>query len=569
MRTVNDLFESTVARMGDRPALITPGGTVGYARLNADANRLARRLVAAGVGPDTLVAVAVPRTAGLMTVLLAVLKAGGAYLPLDPAYPAERLSFMLRDARPVLLVRSSEAHVPGADIPELLIDDPAVAAACAAQPHHDLTDRDRRAPLRPGHLMYVIYTSGSTGRPKGVAVTHSGVAALAASQAAELGAGPGDRVLQWASISFDAAFWDICLALLSGAALVLAPAGDLLPGPPLHDTMRRNAVTHATLPPVALSVTDAAGLLPGGVVMSTGDAVTRPLATTWSAGRRMFNGYGPTEVTVGIAMGPITGREEISIGRPLLGSAVHVLDERLGEAAPDAEGELYLAGPGLARGYLGRPAETAARFVADPYGPAGSRMYRSGDRGRRRADGELFFAGRADDQVKIRGFRVELGEIEARLSAHPAVELACAVVEGGLAEARVVAYARTRPGDPVTGADLRAHLAAALPAHMVPAAVVVLESFPTLPNGKIDRAALRRAPAPAAAGDDVCGLAAEILGVPEARPEDNFFDLGGHSVLATLLARRIRREFGVSVPIRSIFEAATLADIEGLVQAGS
>ncbi|MFC7721119.1 phosphopantetheine-binding protein [Nonomuraea recticatena] len=171
--------------------------------------------------------------------------------------------------------------------------------------------------------------------------------------------------------------------------------------------------------------------------------------------------------------------------------------------------------------------------------------------------------------MKIRGFRVELGEIEARLTGHPAVELACAVVEGGLAEARVVAYARTRPGDPVTGPDLRAHLAAALPAHMVPAAVVVLESFPTTPNGKIDRAALRRAPAPAPGCDDVCGMAAEILGVPEARPEDNFFDLGGHSVLATLLARRIRREFGVSVPIRSIFEAATLADIEGLVQAGS
>jgi amino acid adenylation domain-containing protein len=572
LRTVPELFEAVAAAAGNEPAVIFEEQSISYAELNAAANRLARCLIASRVRPDSLVAVAVPRSADLVVVILAVLKAGGAYLALDPAYPAERLTQMITDARPVLVVRSAKVTMPNDDIPAIVVDDPEFRAQCEAQPGHNVSDGERHGKIHPEHLMYVVYTSGSTGRPKGVAVTHGGVANLVASQARQIGAGRGDRVLQWASISFDASFWDLSLALLSGAVLVMAPADQLLPGQPLRETMIRYGVTHAALPPVALSVTDPTALLPGGTVVSTGDAITKPLARSWAEGRRMLNGYGPTEVTVGIAMGPITGREEISIGRPLVGGVVHVLDEQLKETSDEHEGEFYLAGAGLARGYLNRPGETAVRFVADPAGPPGSRMYRSGDRGWRRADGELFFAGRADDQVKVRGFRIELGEIETHLARHPAVKLACAVVEGGVADARVVGYVTTVPSAAVTGAQLRHHVAASLPGYMVPSSVVLVDQFPTTPNGKVDRAALRAAAVPAPAreagptvGRDICGLVKEVLGVNEARPEDNFFDLGGHSVLATILARQIRKAFGVTVPMQAIFEAATLADLARII----
>ncbi|MFJ5969213.1 non-ribosomal peptide synthetase [Streptomyces sp. NPDC093060] len=575
--TVPQLFEAVAAKAGDDTAILFEGKAVGYTALNSAANRLARYLIARGVGPDSVVAVSVPRSPDLVTVLLAVLKAGGAYLALDPAYPVERLAHMVADARPVLLIRAAEhtaLTLPDESVPEVVLDDPVFRAECEAHADHDVSDRERLAELRAEHLMYVVYTSGSTGLPKGVAVTHRGVAGLVASQAEQIGAGPGDRVLQWASISFDAAFWDISLALLSGAALVMAPADDLLPGQPLRDTMTENKVTHATLPPVALSVTEADGVLPGGTLVSTGDALSPSLVRTWAEGRSLLNGYGPTEVTVGISIGRITRPDDISIGRTFPGSTVHILDERLAEAGPGDEGELYLAGPGLARGYLNQAGLTAARFVAAPAGPPGSRMYRSGDRGWRRADGELFFAGRADDQVKLRGFRIELGEIETRLAAHPAVDLACVVVEGDLATARIVGYVTTSAGAEATGAELRQYVARSLPEHMVPYTVVVLDRFPTTPNGKVDRAALREAganpPVPqtaAAVGTDLYDLVRQILGVPEARPEDNFFQLGGHSVLATLLARRVRKEFGVVIPMRTIFQAATLEELAVLVEA--
>jgi amino acid adenylation domain-containing protein len=581
LNTVPALFESTVARRGGEPALIDGESTLGYAELNTRINRLARRLIAHGVGPDSLVAVAMPKSSELIVAIMAVLKAGGAYLPLDPGYPAERLRFMLADARPVLLLRSSSVAPLGAGPEELVLDDLAFRAACAALPGHDVAQHERRAVLRPEHLMYVIYTSGSTGTPKGVAVPHSGVRDMAATQAAVLRAGPGDRVLQWASISFDAAFWDVSLALLSGAALVMVPADDLLPGHPLWNTLFKYDVTHAVLPPVALSETDAEDILLGGTVMSTGDSCTPTLVRKWSRARRMFNGYGPTEVTVGATIGgPVRDAGDVGIGMPWIGNEVHVLDESLRPVPPGTEGELYIAGSGLARGYLNRFGTTAVKFVAGPFGPPGSRMYRTGDRGRRGPDGELFFAGRADGQVKLRGFRVELGEIETRLAAHPAVDVAVAVVRGELAEAHVVGYVTTTA--PVEPDDLRAHVAESLPAHMVPARVTVLERFPTLANGKIDRGALPQpdagaegfpdgARAPDAAEADgcaavVCAIVRDILGVPEARLSDNFFQLGGHSVQATRLAARIRERFEVALSIRTVLEAATIGELAAAVE---
>jgi amino acid adenylation domain-containing protein len=477
-----------------------------------------------------------------------------------------------------------------------VLDDPAFVAECAGERGDDVTAQERLAPLTADNLMYVIYTSGSTGVPKGVALTHAGVADLVATQIRVYGIRPGDRVLQWASFSFDAWFWDFTMALMHGATLVMAEQDDLMPGESLRDTMVKYAVNHATLPPVALSITDSTGLLSGGTLTSTGDVCTRALATQWSQGRRLFNGYGPTEVTVGTSIGgPVEGvQQTVSIGSPWDGSAVHVLDEHLGELRDGDEGELYLAGSGMARGYLHRPGLTAARFVANPYGPPGSRMYRSGDRGRRAADGQLYFTGRVDDQVKVRGFRVELGEVETRLEGHPAVELAVAVLAGTDASSQhIVAYVTASGQQAMVATQVREHARAALPEHMVPSAVVVLDRMPTLPNGKIDRKALaeRAATAPTgqlpvpsrAAGtpdgepavggsgpapsleDRLCGLVAETLEITEVRPQDNFFELGGHSVLAAKLASRMRKELGVTVPMRSVFEAESLAELAELM----
>ncbi|GGU85960.1 non-ribosomal peptide synthetase [Lentzea flava] len=586
MPTVPKLFESTVDLMGDAPAVVFGDQVVTYTELNSRANRLARVLLERGVGPDTAVAVALPKCDELVVVLLAVLKAGGAYLPLDPQYPAKRLAHMVEDARPVLLVRSVQVSLDlAALVPELVVDDPGVRREVAAQPDHNLTDACRNAPLLPQHLMYVIYTSGSTGSPKGVAVTHTGVADVVAAQAASIAPRPGDRVLQWASISFDAAFWDWSAALLSGATLVVAPAEELLPGEPLRDTLRRHAVTHAVLPPVALSVTDPDDVLVGGTVMSTGDACTRALVAKWAPGRRMFNGYGPTETTIGSTVaGPITAADEITIGTPWQGNSVHVLDERLRPVPDGRDGELYLAGNGLARGYLNRPGLTASRFVPNPFGEPGSRLYRSGDRGHRRADGQFVYSSRNDDQVKIRGFRVELGEVEARLVAHPAVDVAAVVVIGDLAGARLSAFVSVVSGAEVSAAELRAHAAETLPEHMVPSSIHVLPQLPVTANGKIDRAALRSLVENAAlndetsvedeANDDPASVESklylmvrEILAVPEAKASDNFFSLGGQSMLATRLAGRLRDELGVTVPIRAVFESATLSELAAVVRA--
>ncbi|MFH9489853.1 MULTISPECIES: non-ribosomal peptide synthetase [unclassified Streptomyces] len=593
MNTVSELFESVVTESGDAPAVVFGESVLDYAELNARANRLARRLIAAGVGPDALVAVAVPRSARLVVAVLAVLKAGGAYLPLDPDYPAERLTHMVVDARPVLLLRTDGVTSLHLDVPELVLDDPSFEALCERERGDDIAAGERTAPLVPAHLMYVIYTSGSTGVPKGVAVSHTGVTDLVSTQVRLYGVGRGDRILQWASFSFDAWFWDFALALLNGATLVMAEQHALMPGESLRETMLTYSIDHAVLPPVALGITDSEGLLVGGTITSTGDVCTRALAEEWSKGRRLYNAYGPTEVTVGASIGgPVKGvQDEVTVGTPWDGGVVHVLDERLRECPDGQEGELFLAGSGVVRGYLNRPGLTASRFVADPYGPPGSRMYRSGDRGRHEADGELYFTGRIDNQVKMRGFRVELGEIETRLESHPAVEIVVAVVGGqDAATEHIVAYVRTSDRHEVTEGQLRAHARDALPEHMVPTHVVVLDRFPTLPNGKIDRKELaERAvrgpagghgtppdPAPAAgeggAGEAasyeevLCRMVGEILQVPEVTPKDNFFDLGGHSMLAAKLAGRMRKELGVTVPMRSMFEAQSLAELAQVME---
>ncbi|WP_328510500.1 amino acid adenylation domain-containing protein [Streptomyces mirabilis] len=569
------LFEAQAARTPDAVAAVFEDTALSYAQLNARANRLARSLVESGIGPERVVALGLPRSIDLVIAMLAVSKAGGAYLPLDLEHPAERLAFMLSDTAPACVITGTDtpAGLPGT-IPRIVLDGP--------QDSHDddladddLTDADRLAPLRPDHPAYVVYTSGSSGVPKGVVVTHTGVAALAFAQIARLGVDEHSRVLQFASPSFDAAFSEVSMALLSGAALVLAGADQLVPGVALTELAVKHALTHVTLPPAVLA-TMRPGELPADLTLNVaGEACPAETVAAWSPGRRLLNAYGPTETTVCATMSdPLSGTENPPIGRPIDNMRAFVLDSALRPVPVGVTGELYLAGPGLARGYQGRPALTAERFLACPSEAGlapGARMYRTGDLVRRRADGQLEFLGRADDQVKIRGFRIEPGEIEAVLARDEAVrEVAVVVREDAPGDKRLIAYVVPHEGRTVDPASARRSAGEVLPRYMVPAAVVVLDRLPLTPNGKLDRRALPAARftgagasrAPRSPREEIlCGLFADVTGAPKVRIDDNFFDLGGHSLLATRLVARIRPAFGVELTVRDVFGAPTVAEL--------
>ncbi|MEU6272945.1 amino acid adenylation domain-containing protein [Streptomyces populi] len=588
--TLPVLFERAAAEHRELPAVESEGTALTYAELADRVNRLARRLLAVGLGPGDLVGISVPRGIDQVVAALAVATAGAGYVPLDPGYPTALLRHMVADSGVRTLLHTG---LPPMDVTGLHTLDLA-SPDTASRPAGPVTDEERRRPLCAEDTVYVIYTSGSTGTPKGVVIPHAGMAALAAAQRHWICPGPGDRVLQWASFNFDAGFWDLTLALLSGATLVLTDDRAVLPGEELRRTLIDRRISHAVLPPVALTATDPDGVLPGGVVLSTGDSCTQALVARWAPGRRMFNGYGPTEMTVGVTMaGPVRPGEPVGIGEPWPGNEVRVLDVDLRPCPPGEEGELYLVGEGEALGYLNRPALTAERFVADPYGGPGSRMYRSGDLGYLDKHGSLFFTGRADRQIKLRGFRVELGEVETALESCDGVRLGAVVVTGEVDSARLVAFV-VPDAYPVDGLaeELRRRLAERLPAHMVPARVEVVASLPMTGNGKIDRRVLERRAAsspstaePGGAGaatvsggsarafdrsDPVaalCELAARVLEVPAVAPDDNFFDRGGHSVLAVRLAKAVRDDWGMSLSVRAIFERPTMAELGGLLTA--
>ncbi|MFD0265490.1 non-ribosomal peptide synthase/polyketide synthase, partial [Streptomyces sp. NPDC127106] len=538
---VPQLFEQQAALRPNAPAVVAGDVTLTYGELNARANRFARALVGRGVGAEDVVALVLPRSVELVVGVLGVMKAGAAYLPVDPEYPRARIALMLDDARPALVV-----------------DDAAL-----------VTDTDGFADTDPGvavdvrQAAYVIYTSGSTGRPKGVVVSHAGVPSMVAAQAERLAVAPGSRVLQFTSVGFDASFWDLCGALLTGACLVLAP-GDTPMAAFAEDAPE---ATHVLLPPSVL-----ASLGEGALGVSTlvvgGEACGAELVARWAPGRRMVNAYGPTEATVCTTMSaPLVPSGGVPpIGRPIANARVYVLDEGLRLVPPGVAGELYVAGAGLARGYLGCGGLTAGRFVADPFGPAGSRMYRTGDVVRWRADGELEFVGRADEQVKVRGFRIEPGEVEAVLVSHPAVARAAVAVR----DDRLVGYVVPDSGAVPRPGALRAYLRDRLPGHMVPSGFLVLDALPLTPNGKLDRAAL---PAPDLTSDApgreprtpqehvMARLFAEVLGVDRVGVDDSFFDLGGHSLLATRLVSRVRSVLGAELALRTLFESPTVAGV--------
>ncbi|MFB8237929.1 non-ribosomal peptide synthase/polyketide synthase [Kitasatospora purpeofusca] len=578
--TLAQLFEAQAARTPDAVAVEFESTSLTYAELDARANGMARLLAARGIGPEQVVALALPRSIEFVLSVIAVAKAGAAHLPVDLAYPRERITLLVEDSAPAAVITTTDAApllpaTPGAE--QLLIDSAGFRQALAATSDAPLTDAERTAPAHLLNPAYVIYTSGSTGRPKGVVISHQGLANGAALQRHSFPVGPGDRVLQFASHSFDASYWSLSMALFSGATLVAAPEERLTVGPVLAELIAERRITHVLLPPSPLAAMPEDSLDTLRVLLTGGEALPAETVATFAPRVRMFNEYGPTEVTVlATQHGPLTADGTTPpIGRPIDNYRVYVLDRALRPVPVGSVGEMYAAGPGLARGYLGRAGLTSERFVADPFGPAGGRMYRTGDLARWTPSGELAFVGRADDQVKIRGFRIELGEVEAAVRSHPAVQDAAVVVrEDRPGDRRLVAYAVTEGAD---GEDLRRHLGDRLPQHMVPSAFVLLDEMPLTRNGKADRAALpepvaargsRRAPS-TPHEEMLCGLFADVLGVPEVGLDDDFFLLGGHSLVAIRLVGRIRTAFGVNVPIRVVFDAPTpgalVAEIEALL----
>ncbi|GHF63571.1 hypothetical protein GCM10018790_46790 [Kitasatospora xanthocidica] len=572
--TLAALVRERLAAPSDTPALVFEGQALGPAELDRRIEAMARRLAAAGVRPGSRVAVAVPRSVELVVALCAVHRAGGAYLPLDPDYPADRLAHMLADARPAAVIAAPE---------QLAALNPAEGVPCLSP--EDLPAPEGVAPTAPGPAdpAYVIYTSGSTGRPKGVLVPHRAVVNRLHWGQEEYRLAAGDTVLQKTSASFDISVWEVFWPLMTGATLLVAkPDGHRDPAY-LAELIRDQGVTVAQFVPSMLDAflqdPAAAGCTGLRLVVASGEAL--PAATVRRfrqvlPGVRLDNLYGPTEAAVEITAwecGPADERPRpVPIGRPVWNSGAHVLDAALNPVPAGVPGELYLSGDQLAYGYLGRPALTAERFVADPHGAPGTRMYRTGDLARRRPDGAVEYLGRVDGQVKVRGHRIELGEIETRLGRHPAVA-ACAVTvrEDRAGAVRIVAYVVPATAErPPTAAALRAHLRGHLPEFMVPTAYVPLGALPVSVNGKLDRRALpepqthveshAREPRTPAERTLVT-IFAELLGVPAVGPEDDFFLLGGHSLLLIRLVERIRAEFGADLPVRALFEAPTPAGL--------
>ncbi|MBF6170576.1 non-ribosomal peptide synthetase [Nocardia blacklockiae] len=579
--TLARLLTETAERLPDAVAVRHLGVDTTYRELDEASNRLARVLIEHGAGPEVVVAIALPRGLNSITAVWAVAKTGAAYVPVDPDYPADRIAHMLADSGAMLGLTDAECAAAMPDWPVrrgrhrkqyvdwLLMDSPELAAAVERSPATPVTDTDRHHPLRVAHPAYLIYTSGSTGTPKAVVVTHAGLASLAHEQMHLFGVTDSARTLHFSSPSFDASVLELLLGFAAGATVVVAPPG-LYGGAELARLLRTERVTHAFVTPAALATVPPDGLDELEAVIVGGDACPEELVRTWTAGHRMHNMYGPSEATVAAtATGPMTAGARVSIGLPVRGMRLFVLDHRLHPVPPGIPGELYLSGPGLARGYLGRRGLTAQRFPANPHGRRGERMYRTGDLVVADQAGQLRFLGRADDQVKIRGFRIELREIDHVLREHPGVRFALTVVHHGEhGDTRLASYV-TADG----AVDPAAVLATArrrLPGYMVPAAITVLDQVPIGPSGKLDRKAL---PAPefVSAGPSrppeselerrVADVFAAVLGHPMPGAEDSFFDAGGNSLLATRLTAALHAEFGVDLPVRVIFEAATVAGV--------
>ena len=569
----HQLFEEQVRRAPDSVAVAGDGERLTYAELNARANRLARRLRRLGVGPESRVAILLERSPELVVSLLAVLKAGGCYVPLDPAYPEGRLRFMLEDSGAEVLLTDSalSGRLPG-PARTLCLD-------AARERTEDESDADPRFPVDPSNLAYVIYTSGSTGVPKGISIPHYAINRLVFNTN-YVSLGADERIAQASNSSFDAATFEIWGALLHGARLVIVSRDVTLSPRLFAGQIREQKITTLFLTTALFNqmAREAPSAFEGIRNLLFGGEAVEPrwVKEVLSRGApvRLLHVYGPTESTTYASWHLVEGVPEggatVPIGGPLSNTRIYLLDRGLRTVPFGVAGELYIGGDGLARGYLGRPGLTAERFVPDPFsGGGGERLYRTGDVCRYRPDGQIEFLGRLDQQVKLRGHRVEPGEVEAALGEHPAVrECAVVVREDVAGDKRLVAYVAAAGAAEAGG--LREYLRGRLPEYMVPSAYVFLDALPLTPNGKVDRKAL---PAPDAGGSRggaeyvaprtavekvVAGIWSELLGVERVGVHDNFFDLGGHSLLATRILSHVREIFCVELPLRSLFESPTV-----------
>ncbi|MCA2208204.1 non-ribosomal peptide synthetase [Nocardia rosealba] len=604
-RTVTLLapYRYQVATRPDATALIFEGEHLTYGELDTRVNRLARHLITDGVGPDTLVALAMRRSVDLVVAMYAVLTAGGAYVPIDPDHPTDRITQILTTARPHTVLTTSRdrfeigavtsGEPPTADDP---VDSsvaghtvPSVGVRVVLVDRLDLQgystypvgDTERLAPLRDSNLAYVLFTSGSTGRPKGVAMSHAGVRNQVVWMIEQYRLGAGDVYLQKSAATFDLSVWGYFVPLAAGATLVLAAPDGHRDPLYLAELVARQRITVVDFVPSMLSMfaahAEAEQLSSLRLVLAIGEALTPDTVTAFRAksAAALHNLYGPTEAAVSVTAWPAgdaTG-PTVPIGVPEWNTQVYVLDDRLRPVAPGVAGELYLAGDQLARGYLGRPDLTADRFVADPFTAPGERMYRTGDLVRWTRDGVLVYLDRRDFQVKFRGQRIELGDIEAALRALPGVRQAAAVVSPSPTGDRLVGYAVPQPGAELDPAFLRTAVGGALPSYMVPSVVVVLDAFPLNTSGKLDRAAL---PAPEFVARPfrapvtpvqrvVAQVFAEVLGREQVGLDDDFFELGGNSLIATRVAARLGAALSTRVPVRTLFEATTVAALAELL----
>lgn len=586
--SLHELIEAQVAKTPNAICVARDGATLDFSCLDKCANAVATRLQACAVGPDDRVAVCMSRSLELVVSLFGILKAGAAYVPLDPDYPTSRLAFMLSDAKPrVVLTQHTLAPLVkslGADVPAWNMD------GCASVPENAAPLSGVATAVSPENLAYCIYTSGSTGLPKGVAISHRGIVNFLQSFRRKPGLQQGDRWLALASLSFDMACLDTFLPLMAGARLVLVDRAVAVDPTAILECIRREGITVVQATPTMWSMLvarDAAGVLSECRALSGGESLPSDLADRLiDRAQAVWNVYGPTETTVYSAVHELTGAQrEPLVGTPIDNTVVHVLNECLQPVPVGVTGDLYIGGVGVARGYFGRPALTAERFTPNPFGKRpGERLYRTGDLGRYRHDGVIECLGRSDHQVKIRGFRIELGEIEAQLRTHPAVrEAAVAAHVGSDGTKFLVAYivpasrqvlATEAPGDSANGLfrQLSEHVKARLPQYMVPAHFVCLEGLPKTPNGKLDRKALA---APVHTGHarrefatprsslegELVALWQDALGVSPIGIHDNFFELGGHSLLAVQLAETLSRSIGREVPLSQLFQSQTVAEL--------
>jgi amino acid adenylation domain-containing protein len=574
--TLHQLFERRAQQIPEAQAVVFGSEILSYRELDHRATQLANYLTRRGAGPEALIGICVERSTAMLVGLLGILKAGGAYLPLDAEYPKDRLAFMLEDAQVKIVVTQEQLldRLPQRNIHRVCLDSnwSAISQELLVGP---------LAGALPENLAYAIYTSGSTGKPKGVLIEHRGVVNVIESAIKTFSLGPGSRVVQLASLSFDASVLEIFTALLSGATVYLVSRETLLTGPDLGEFLRGNAITAMAIPPSLLDMVPSGDYPALRSIVVGGEACSAETAARWSPGRLFFNAYAPTESTIyATTLLCAEGeRQRPPLGRPIQNMQVYLLDQN-GQPAPvGVPGELYIGGAGVARGYLNRPELTAERFVPHAFSPQpGARLYRTGDLARFLANENIEFLGRTDHQVKVRGFRIELGEIESALGEHPlAREVAVMARDDRPGAKRIVAYVLPHEGQLPSTTDLRRHLQGRLPDYMLPSAFVIVGSMPLTETGKIDRSALpvpeearpelaQKYVAPRSALEQVlAGIFAEVLKVERVGIQDNFFELGGHSLLATQVTSRIRQLLSVNFPLRKLFEDPTVSGLAAAV----